>query len=540
MEFRNKKVENCFAQARTYEYEIPVTGRELLLLLEGFQVRENHRFRRPVFSAKKGALELKGLLGANRIKINYTAEGWEEEKKQMEDWLKEQKLEVLGETLSVCPQCLKTIKAYRVVKDDGVYLIKICPEHGRFQVLIWEGSRNSYENWGKNIQPADQVPLTKPVERGCPLDCGLCEKHERKGCCVLLEVTKRCNLGCPVCFASAGDDTNGDPSLEQIGKQMDYLMSHGGPFNLQLSGGEPTVREDLEAIICMGKEKGFSFFQLNTNGIRLAQEEGYAEKLKAAGLSCVFLQFDSLRDEVYEILRGRRLLKEKLRAIDACEKAGLGIVLVPVLAPGVNEQDLGELVRFAKSRMPVIRGIHIQPLSYFGRCIEDKEGYRITIPRVLRLLEEQTGGEMKAEHFTGGNATNPYCTFQSNYFKQEDGRLQPMVHGTARATATSAQAREAVARQWSGCCCEKSKEETGGCCGEQTGQFTLDTSSFDAFLENIHKNTLAISGMVFQDSYTLDLERLRRCYILETDSRYGMVPFCAYNLTAEDERSLYR
>ena len=267
MEFRNKKVENCFAQARTYEYEIPVTGRELLLLLEGFQVRENHRFRRPVFSAKKGALELKGLLGANRIKINYTAEGWEEEKKQMEDWLKEQKLEVLGETLSVCPQCLKTIKAYRVVKDDGVYLIKICPEHGRFQVLIWEGSRNSYENWGKNIQPADQVPLTKPVERGCPLDCGLCEKHERKGCCVLLEVTKRCNLGCPVCFASAGDDTNGDPSLEQIGKQMDYLMSHGEPFNLQLSGGEPTVREDLEAIICMGKEKGFSFFQLNTNGM---------------------------------------------------------------------------------------------------------------------------------------------------------------------------------------------------------------------------------------------------------------------------------
>lgn len=115
-----------------------------------------------------------------------------------------------------------------------------------------------------------------------------------------------------------------------------------------------------------------------------------------------------------------------------------------------------------------------------------------------------------------------------------------MVHGTARASATSAQAREAVARQWSGCCCEKSKEETSGCCGEQTGQFTMDTSSFDAFLENIHKNTLAISGMVFQDSYTLDLERLRRCYILETDSRYGMVPFCAYNLTAEDGRSLYR
>lgn len=552
MEFRSKKVENCFAQARTFEYELPITGQELVWMLEGFTVTENHKFRRPVFSAKRDGVEIKGILSASIIKVNYTEKGWEKEKVLMEQWLQESNLEMIGETKSVCPECLKVLPAWKVVKKEGIYLVKSCPEHGSSEALIWEGDRKSYEAWGSHMQPADVVPHAGKALNGCPLDCGLCENHERKGCCVLLEVTKRCNLNCPVCFASAGEGETKDPTLEELGQQMKYLMQHGGPFNLQLSGGEPTVRDDLEEILRLGKEKGFSFFQLNTNGIRLAREEGYAGKLKKAGLSCVFLQFDSLRDEVYETLRGRKLLEEKQRAIDACEKAGLGVVLVPVLAAGINEQDLGDLVAFAKSRMPVIRGIHIQPLSYFGRCPKEDSGYRITIPKVLGLLEAQTNGEMRAEHFTGGNATNPYCTFQSNYLKREDGHLEPMRHGTARATETSTQAREAVARQWSGCCCEdkeearvcdcgsQPQEQESACCCGHTEQLQLDISSLDEFLETMHRNTLTISGMVFQDSDTLDLERLKRCYILESDSRYGMVPFCAYNLTAKDGRSLYR
>ena len=64
-------------------------------------------------------------------------------------------------------------------------------------------------------------------------------------------------------------------------------MAHGGPFNIQLSGGEPTLREDLPEIIWLGRQKGFTFFQLNTNGIRLAAEPDYAKSLKAAGLNTV-------------------------------------------------------------------------------------------------------------------------------------------------------------------------------------------------------------------------------------------------------------
>ena len=144
MEFKCKKVENCFAEARTYEYELPVTGRELAFLLEGFIVKENHKFRRPVFSARKGQVEIKGLLSSNIVKINYTAEGWEEEKQQMEKWLQELKGEVLGETQSVCPKCLKMIPAWKIMREKGVYLVKNCPEHGRFEALIWEGSLAVY------------------------------------------------------------------------------------------------------------------------------------------------------------------------------------------------------------------------------------------------------------------------------------------------------------------------------------------------------------------------------------------------------------
>lgn len=186
----------------------------------------------------------------------------------------------------------------------------------------------------------------KAPQKGCPLDCGLCTEHRRKGCCVLLELTRCCDLRCPVCFASAGE--GGDMSMDEIAAQYAYLMAHGGPFNIQLSGGEPTMRDDLPAVIRLGREKGFTFFQLNTNGLRLAAEPNYARELKAAGLNTVFLQFDGLDDEVYEILRGRPLLERKKRCVENCAEAGLGVVLVPVIAAGVNEEQLFPIVRYAR------------------------------------------------------------------------------------------------------------------------------------------------------------------------------------------------
>lgn len=435
-----------------------------------------------------------------------------------------------GRTKSVCPVCLRVLEAQKTVGEHGIYLNKTCPEHGAFSALIWEGSIKEYFMWNGESSAIDPPVNGKEPQRGCPNDCGLCSAQLRKGCCMLLELTRRCNLECPVCYASAGK-CGDDPNIEDIERQYDFLMAHGGPFNIQLSGGEPTLREDLPEIIWLGRQKGFTFFQLNTNGIRLAAEPDYAKSLKAAGLNTVFLQFDGMSDAVYEALRGRPLLREKLAAIESCAAAGLGIVLVPVIAPGVNEEEAGGILRLAMTRMPYVRGVHFQPLSYFGRCALKRAERPVTIPRMLRLIEKQTEGMMKYADFCGGGAESPYCSFHASYMRRGDGSLRLLGRRGGSCCATSDDSRSSVAGQWSWAegDTEAAQKKSGA-----------ETASLDEFLEYARRNTFAVSGMVFQDAYDLDLERLMRCHICEVDPRHGMVPFCAYNLTDPEGLALYR
>ncbi len=435
----------------------------------------------------------------------------------------------IGKTMSVCPVCLAKIPAKKVVGEDGnVYMEKRYWEHGSFRTLIWEGDLDSYLAWAAGDSNSPVTPVrAREVEKGCPYDCGLCQSHERDGCCVLLELTNRCNLRCPVCFASAGEQKPKDLSLEEIGRQYDLLMARGGPFNIQLSGGEPTMRDDLDKIIALGIEKGFSFFQLNTNGLRLAQEMGYAQHLAKSGVSTVFLQFDGLEEDIYTALRGKPLTQIKLRAIQNCKEAGLPVVLVPTVAPGINDHALGDILRFALEHAPHVRGVHIQPISYFGRCGLEVPPVRLTIPGVLRRIEAQTGGLMKAADFGGGGAESPYCSFHASFLRKKDGTIKALPRRRSQCCCVkSSDARDFVSQQWSG--------KAAFCDGDE------DTSSLDAFLQQTVENTFTVSGMVFQDAYNLDLDRLRRCYICEVDTQNGMVPFCAYNLTDIHGHALYR
>ena len=225
---------------------------------------------------------------------------------------------VINQVESLCPICLKKIIGEKIEYDDGVYLEKTCEEHGFFKTLIWEGK--DYESWGGTEKYKTPKIVSTEVKKGCPYDCGICSEHRQETCCVLLEITNRCNLKCPICFASSNENIKEDISLERIGEYYDYLMKCGGPYNIQLSGGEPTLRDDLDEIIKMGRKKGFTFFQLNTNGIRIGEDENYIKKLSKAGLNTVFLQFDGLNDKVYSELRNKKLLRVKLKAIENCKK----------------------------------------------------------------------------------------------------------------------------------------------------------------------------------------------------------------------------
>ena len=439
----------------------------------------------------------------------------------------------IRQTESVCPVCLKKINAGITVGEDRmVHMEKTCDEHGSFDTLVWEGDVISYLSWAENDIPG-RAPLTAVSgTKGCPCDCGFCQEHQSEACCVLLELTSRCNLHCPVCFASAGEEGT-DLPVSEIIRQYDWLIAHGGPYNIQLSGGEPTMRSDLDEIIRLGKERGFTYFQLNSNGLRIAGEDGYAAWLKEAGVSCVFLQFDSLNDEINLKLRGRRLCEIKDRAVRNCISAGLPVVLVPVIAPGMNENEIGAVLQYALEHHPGVRGVHFQPLSCFGRCevadVKQKTQWRITIPRMLKLIEEQTGGLMKASDFSGGGTESAYCSFHASYRKTgTEIRALARRERNCCCPVPSTEAMDFVSRQWG-------REEP------QSSQLAgIDTSVFDEFLKQAVDSTFTVSGMLFQDAWNLDFSRLRRCYIAEADSERGMVPFCAYNLTDISGKALYR
>jgi len=446
----------------------------------------------------------------------------------------------LARTESLCPECLALVEAEVVSLGDTVFLEKTCAVHGSWQVPLWRGAP-AYEQWQRPKAPSRPELCYAPVQDGCPFDCGLCAEHRQNPCSVLLEVTQHCTLGCPVCFADVGeaDCTDRDPDMETIAGWYDRVMAAAGACNIQLSGGEPTLRGDLAEIIALGRQKGFSFIQLNSNGLRLAAEPDYARSLAKAGLTTVFLQFDGTSDLIHTALRGRPLAAEKAMAVERCGEAGLGVVLVPTLVPGVNTADIGNIIRYALEHPTVVRGVHFQPVSYFGRYSLDKAGFeRFTLPEVMRSIELQTGGLIRASDLLPPGGEHARCSFHGSFFVLPDGRLR-RIGSTSAGCCGTQDGREglqrtigSVARQWSA--------PTRGTVAPAALSRDDNVLDLDAFLERATSHGLSISCMAFQDVWNLDLERLRECCISVMSPEGQLIPFCAYNLTSSTGKSLYR
>jgi uncharacterized radical SAM superfamily Fe-S cluster-containing enzyme len=445
--------------------------------------------------------------------------------------------QILSSTESVCPECLTRIPAWRVSRAQDIYLVKTCPQHGDFETVIWRG-QPVFSTWARPKVPSYPAAPFTAVERGCPFDCGLCPEHRQQTCSALFEVTQRCDLRCPVCFACSGEHPAPDPDLKTIEVWYRRLLDAGGPYNIQLSGGEPCLRDDLPDIIELGHSLGFQFFQVNTNGLRIAREPGYLKQLQDAGLSTVFMQFDGTRDEPHERLRGQRLLAQKQAAIERCIEQKIGVVLVPTLVPGINTDDIGGIVEFALRYAPYVRGVHFQPVSYFGRYPQPpRNADRITLPEIMRAIETQTGGLVEQASFKPSGCENAMCSFHSNLVLMPGGRLVPLTRHMPEkscccqpepADEGAARARRFVARNWSAPA-RQAVSDPGPTLGE-----------WDVLLARAQTHAFCISGMAFQDAWTLDLERLRECCIHTVSPDGRIVPFCAYNLTDQRGRSLYR
>lgn len=434
-------------------------------------------------------------------------------------------MEIVRKTKSVCPVCLRQLPAQKVRKDGAVYLERTCPEHGLFSSVVWR-DQEDLAAW-----VGDLPELQAGENQNCPSGCGLCPDHKRDTCCVLLEITDRCNLNCRHCFADNHQGT--DPSLEQVKAWIRDLTVPGKTL-VQLSGGEPTVRDDLPEIVAYAKEVGCKYVQLNSNGLRLAEDEAFTRRLAEAGLSFVFLQFDGTGDKVWQKLRGRPLMELKEQTIANCSKYHIGVTLVPTLVPGVNIQEIGDILKFAVKQSPAVRGVHFQPVSYMGKMPElPKDEDRFTLDQLIAEIGKQAGKLLSTESLAPSACDHPLCGFHGDFVVMPDRTLMPLTkRGVAQGecccgvnTVDPAEKnREFVGRRWERRD-EQEEEAAGCCCCCDTGSLSME-----GFLARAKSHGFTITAMAFQDAGNLDVERLRQCSLhVYKDGKH--VPFCAYYLT---------
>ncbi len=294
-------------------------------------------------------------------------------------------------TNSLCSKCLNKVEAKIIFEDDNVYLVKHCPTHGREQVLIADDIEY-YKQSQAFIKPGD-MPLrfNTPIKHGCPYDCGLCPDHEQHSCLTLVELTDRCNLTCPICYADSGSEHQQHRSLELIDQMLDAIVANEGePQIVQLSGGEPTIHPEFFQVMDLVKTKPIKHLMINTNGIRIAKDREFCDRLSQymPGIE-VYLQFDSFEAAALKELRGVDLRSVREQAIAHLNEFNISTTLVVTLKKGLNDHEIGKIVDYALQQK-CVRGVTFQPIQVAGRLEGfDPKRDRYTLTEVRRSILEQ-------------------------------------------------------------------------------------------------------------------------------------------------------
>jgi uncharacterized radical SAM superfamily Fe-S cluster-containing enzyme len=303
-------------------------------------------------------------------------------------------------TNSVCSKCLTKVEAKIIFRDDCVYLVKHCPTHGHEEVLIADDI-DYYKLSQQFIKPGD-MPLrfNTPIKYGCPYDCGLCPDHEQHSCLTLIELTDRCNLSCPICYADSGveevsnisDRPRKHRTLEHIEMMLDAVVANEGePQIVQLSGGEPTIHPEFFEVMDLVKSKPIKHLMINTNGIRIAKDRNFCDRLSQykPGIE-IYLQFDSFEKSTLEELRGVDLREIREKAIAHLNEYNISTTLVVTLKKGLNDSEIGKIIEYALQQK-CVRGVTFQPIQVAGRLEQfDPKTDRYTLTEVRRAILQQS------------------------------------------------------------------------------------------------------------------------------------------------------
>jgi uncharacterized radical SAM superfamily Fe-S cluster-containing enzyme len=321
-------------------------------------------------------------------------------------------------TRSICPICRLVIDAKILLRDNKVYMHKRCPDHGFFEALVYADAQ-AYTNSTKFNKPGT-IPLhfNTDIVHGCPHDCGLCPDHQQHACVGIIEVNSACNMDCPLCFADAGAGFN--LTLEEVEHILDnFVATEGDPEVVQFSGGEPTIHPQIIPMMRAATERNIRHIMLNTNGRRIANDDKFLAEL-AEIRPAIYFQFDGFDSETYRIIRGEAdILSEKLRALDRLAEIRCPVILVPAIARGVNEHEVGKIIKFAMEH-PTIFGVNFQPAFHAGRFMAHDPLQRLTNPDLIKMVEEQTGGLFQTDDFIPVPCCFPTCNSVTYAYVDDD------------------------------------------------------------------------------------------------------------------------
>ncbi len=475
---------------------------------------------------------------------------------------------LLRKTKSLCPVCHEVIDADILEEEGKVMMEKTCKEHGFFKDVYW-GDADLYRKAEKFAHEGKGVsnPATER-KKGCPFDCGICTEHKTTTILANVDLTNRCNMHCPICFADTTSEYLYEPSFEEVSRMLENLRNEQ-PVSckaVQFSGGEPTIRKDITDIVRKAKELGFMQIQIATNGLKMAESVEFCKELRDAGLNTVYLQFDGVTPDVYEKTRGFNAWPIKEKVIKNCEEVGAtSICLVPTLAKGINDHQVGDIIMYAFDHRRVVRAVNFQPVSFAGRLTyEDLVNMRITIPDFVKLVEEQTDGQIGREDFytvpsvvpvsymvealTGRPQIEFTCHFTcgtATYVFKDGERLVPItrfvdVEGMMEyleelsKESIPSWKRPLVGTQLYNKL-RKSIDNEKKPSYLDIRKMLLDILLNRKYLDEFSYEAVLIGCMHFQDGYNFDLERVQRCAVHYALPDGRIVPFCPFNTVHRKE-----
>ena len=442
--------------------------------------------------------------------------------------------------VSICSTCLRRVEGNLIIKDESVFMDKWCPQHGRERVLIADDAAYYRMARERFIKPPE-LPERFNTERrwGCPYDCGLCPEHMQHSCLTLIEVTDHCNLRCPICYADSGPHRPGFRDLATIERMLDAVVANEGePDVVQISGGEPTIHPDFFAILDAARARPIRHLMVNTNGLRIAKEPEFAARLAdyMPGFE-LYLQFDSLRDEVHQELRGARLSDIRRRALENLNRHDISTTLVVTVKKGLNDGELGEIIDFALQQ-PCVRGVTFQPIQHAGRA----EGFdpatnRLTLTEVRRRILEQSA------HFKPADLIpvpcNPDCLAMAYALKLGD-QVIPLTGLIPEETLINAgrntivvERDEALREQVFKLFATNQSPEGQAC---SLSDLLCCLPKIEAPAELGYRNVFRVLIMAFIDAHSFDLRAVKKScvHIAQPDGR--IIPFDTFNLFYRDDR----